>query len=402
MDYRRGGRPSQVRPRPYSGSSHSRIRSSAPSPTRLSRHRSIERRRGLPLLAKVALGGGVLVFAWLCLFIGVGLVGPATSSLVRSFGSMVGSLAQIVSSPTPSSSGGPVSGAPVIQPPGQATTNVGSVDLTVLVPSAIVGQQGYSCKLYVTLPHAQPTVVTQTPVGGTSMLVLPSVPLAKGANAFTATVVGPGGESTASAPVIVTLDVTKPTLAIITPKNGASVSGASVAIKGKTEAGSEIRITNDANGATANAAADANGLFATTIAIAAGPNNLTFTITDAAGNGNTATLSVTKGSGKLHVTLSSSVYQFTARRLPTRMTLTATVIGADGKPVAGASALFTVSVPGLPAVVSSVITTNAKGTATFSTTIPKGAMAGSGVADVLITMPNGTQTATDRAALTVR
>ena len=84
------------------------------------------------------------------------------------------------------------------------------------------------------------------------------------------------------------------------------------------------------------------------------------------------------------------------------MTFTATVVGADGSRVAGASALFTVSVPGLQPVVSAPIITDQRGVASFTTSIPKGAMAGSGLTTVLITLPTGSQTATDRAVLTVR
>jgi hypothetical protein len=343
----------------------------------------------------------VLVLGWFCLMIGLGLIGPAVSTLVKGFGSMVGSLTQIVASPSPSASG-VASGAPTIEPPDSPTTNVASVDLTVQIPSAVVGLQGYSCRLYVTRPNATPTLVTETQVGGTATLVLPAVPLAKGANTFTATVVGGGAESAPSRSVTVTLDVTKPKITISSPKSGSTVKGTSVTVKGTTQPASDVRIQNDANGATATATADDTGLFSAVITIAPGTNNLTVTVTDPAGNGNTATITVTKGGGTLHVTLTGSVYQFTSKKLPANVTFTAVVVGADGKRVAGASALFTVAVPGLQQIVSSPITTDASGTATFSTTIPKGAMAGAGLATVLITMPTGTQTATDRAVLTVR
>ena len=401
MDARRGGRLTQVRPRPSSpGKSRGRIRSAAPSPTRLSHHRDIERRRGLPLVAKLGLAGGVLVLAWFCLQVGLGLVGPAVSSLVGSFGDALGSLTHFVSAPSPSPSG-LVSDAPEIEPQ-DPTTNVASVDITVRLPAAIVGLDGYTCRLYVTLPNAKPAIVTEAPVGAASTRVLPTVALAKGQNTFTATVVGPGGESAASKPVTVTLDVSKPKVTITAPKNGAAVKSASVTVKGKTQAASEVRIRNDANGVTASATADDTGVFSAAIAVAAGPNKLTVTVTDPAGNGNSASITVSRGAGKLSVSLSSSVYRFNSKRLPASMTLTAIVMGADGKPVAGATALFTVSVPGLPAVVSPLIHTNSAGRAKFTTSIPKGAMAGTGPATVEITMPTGTQTATDRLVLTVR
>jgi hypothetical protein len=323
------------------------------------------------------------------------------SSMVKGFGGMVGSLTQIVASPSPSASGA-VSGAPTIEPPDSSTTNTASVDLTVQLPPTVVGLQGYTCRLYVTLPNAQPALVTETPVGGTATLVLSSVALAKGQNTFTVSVMGPGGEGPQSKPVAITLDVSKPRITITAPKNGSTVKGTTVTVKGKTQAASDVRIQNDANGATATATADDTGLFSAVIAVAAGPNNLTITVTDPAGNGNTGTITVSKGAGALHVSLTSTVYQFNSKRLPTNVTFTAVVIGADGKKTAGATALFTVSVPGLQPLVSSPVTTSANGTATFSTSIPKGAMAGAGLATVLITMPTGTQTATDRAVLTVR
>lgn len=401
MEARRGGRPAQVRPRPSSpGPTRGRIRPAAPSPTRLSRHRTIERRRGLPLVAKLGFAVGIFVLAWVCLAVGLGLVGPAASSVVKGFGSMVAGLTHLGGSPTPSASGTP-SDAPVIDPPDETIVNVASVDLTVHVPSAVVGQSGYKCRLYVAVGNAAPAKVTEAPVGGTSTMVFSSVALAKGQNSFTATVMGPAGESSASQPVVITLDVSKPKIAISSPKNGASVTGTTITVKGATQAASNVRLQNDANGATANATADDVGNFSMKIAIAPGPNNLTITVTDPAGNSSTATIAVSKGSGQLRANLTSSAYQFTAKKLPSTITLTAVVVGADGKPAPGATALFTISVPGLPAVVSSPILTDATGTATFSTTIPKGAMAGSGVADVLITMPNGKQT-TAKAALSVR
>ena len=348
------------------------------------------------------MAGGVLVLGWFCLLIGLGLIGPAASSMAGAVGGMVGSLTHIAVAGPSSSAAGTASDAPVLEPPDAPTTNIASVDLTVQVPVAVVGQTGYSCRLYVAVGSAQPTVVTEAPVGGTATMVLPSVALAAGTNTFTATVVGPSGESAPSKPVSITLDVTKPKITVTSPKNGSSATGTSVTVQGKTQPASDVRLQNDANGATTNTTADDTGLFSAPIPIAAGPNNITITVTDPAGNGNTATVTVTKGTGTLRVKLSGSVYQFDSKRLPANVTFTAVVVGADGKRVAGATALFTVSVPGLQAVVSTPETTDASGTATFSTTIPKGATPGGGLATVLITMPSGTQTATDRDVLTVR
>lgn len=347
------------------------------------------------------MGAGVLVLAWVCLLVGLGVVGPAVSSMVKGFGSMVAAITQPSSAASPSPSGS-VSDAPVIDPPDQPITNSATVDLTVRVPSAVVGQANYICRVYGTVADGQPAILSEVPIGGTAQLVVSNLTLAKGANEFTASVVGPFGESAKSAPVSVTLDVSKPKITITSPKDGASISKSSVVVKGKTQPGSSVRVSDDANGATETVDADDAGAFSVQIAVAAGPNTLTVTVTDPAGNDNEATLTVVHGAGKLKVSLSASAYTFTAKRLPKNLTLTAVVVGADGRRVAGASALFTVSVPGLQTVVSSPLRTDGSGTATFSTSIPKGATAGAGLATVQITMPTGTLTATDRAVLTIK
>ena len=83
------------------------------------------------------------------------------------------------------------------------------------------------------------------------------------------------------------------------------------------------------------------------------------------------------------------------------MTFAVQVTDPDGEPVADGVALFTVSVPGLEAIVSSEIKTNGNGTARFTTRIPKGAMAGSGLATVLVDAGEFGNL-TDRQVLTVR
>ena len=76
------------------------------------------------------------------------------------------------------------------------------------------------------------------------------------------------------------------------------------------------------------------------------------------------------------------------------------VLGSDGKKLGGATALFTVSVPGLEAIVSGELVTRGDGTATFSTMIPAGATKGSGLATVLVSAEDE-DNATDRQVLTI-
>jgi hypothetical protein len=287
--------------------------------------------------------------------------------------------------------------------PNEAYTNEDTVDVTVNIPSSIVGAEGYLVRLWVTAgEEEEPRLVQEVPVGPTSLLVLPGVDLSKGRNEFQASTVGPGGESELSAATAWVLDQSRPAIKISSPSKASSATTKSlVTVKGKTQARSSVRIRNDLNGATVTVEAGKDGLFAGKIAVDAGINTITITATDPAGNPNTETITVRKGSGELRVSLTGTQYRFSAKKLPQRVSFTVAVTGPDGRRASGATTLFTVTVPGLEAIVSSEILTNSSGTATFTTRIPKGALPGSGLASVLVTT-GAFGPATDRQVLTVR
>jgi hypothetical protein len=377
-----------------------KVRPVPPSPARLARHRQIERSRGLPLFAKAFLALAVVALGASILWIGSGGIGPFVASVANGFGGFVDQVGNAVgaSSPTPPPS---VSDAPMILAPDEAYTNLETVDVSVNVPAAVVGVEGYSVRIWVTLKDAAPAVLAEVDVGPTATLVIPGVQLASGRNDLQASIVGPAGESDRSPVVAWVLDQVAPKITITSPKANASVSKTSVVIKGKTQARTTIVIRNDANSATASTEADKDGLFEATVAIAAGVNAITLTATDPAGNTNSKAITVRKGSGKLQVQLSGSVYRFKASKLPRNVTFTVVVTGPDGRRVKGATALFTVTVPGLEAIVSAEVQTGSDGSASFSTKIPKGALPGSGLASVLVTTDDY-GTATDRQVLTVQ
>jgi hypothetical protein len=252
----------------------------------------------------------------------------------------------------------------------------------------------------VTLPDKEPDLIAEAPVGATAVQVLGGIQLADGRNDIQAAIAGPGGESDRSAVATWVLDQSKPKVSVISPKDNAQVNRASVTIKGKSQAGAEIRLENTSNGAVGTAVAGSDGLWETQLQVANGSNAITVTATDPAGNANTTELQLRKGSGKLNAILSASSYRFKASKLPRAITLTVTVTDPDGQRLESATALFTVSVPGLEAIVSPEIRTNRDGVATFRTTIPAGAMAGSGLATVLVTTDRDGHTS-DRQVLTV-
>lgn len=374
------------------------MRPVTPSPTRLTGYRRIERRRGLPLAMKAVLALSIVMLGGAILWVGSGQVGPFISSVVGSFGELVAQVGEVAGSPEPTDSPD-LADAPSIEIPEKPYTNQDKVDVTVNVPQAVTGLEDYTVRLYVTLKDEDPQLIMEEPVGDISVQVLSGVGLAAGRNDLQAAIMGPAGESERSAVATWVLDQSKPKVSVISPKDNAQVKKAVVTIKGKSQAGAEVRLTNAANGAIATVVAGKDNLWETTLAIADGGNAITITATDPAGNENSTLLSLRKGAGRLTAALTSSAYRFKASRLPKDITLKVAVTGPDGRRVAGATALFTISVPGLEAIVSGEVATNKSGVASFTTTIPAGATPGGGLATVLVT--SGNDTTTDRQVLTI-
>jgi hypothetical protein len=231
--------------------------------------------------------------------------------------------------------------------------------------------------------------------------VLVGVPLQRGRNDIQAAIMGPSGESERSEVATWVLDQSKPKVSVISPKDNAQVNRNNATIKGKSQPGAEIRLQNTSNGAVATTIAGTDGLWEAQVQIGNGSNRITVIAVDPAGNENTTELSLRKGSGELTASLTGSQYRFRTQRLPDDLTLTVVVTDPDGRRLQGATALFTVTVPGLEAIVSSEIETNGDGIASFRTTIPAGATKGSGLATVLVTTRDDGDV-TDRQVLSVR
>jgi hypothetical protein len=401
MDSHRGDRTSQVRPRPPSTGRPipARVRPIRPSPTRLGGYRRIERRRGLPLPIKAFLAASIVLLGAAIAWAVAGQVGPFVAGVAHGFGGLVSQVGSVAGSPTPTEVPD-LADAPTLDAPANPYTNDEAIDITVNVPTAVTGVEGNTVRLYVTLPDEDPELIIEEPVGETSVQVLVGVTLSPGRNEMQAAIMGPGGESERSEVATWILDQSKPKVNVISPKDGAQVNRSNLRVKGKSQAGAEIRVQNAANGGIATTIAGSDGLWETELQVSNGGNAITVTAIDPAGNENTTELSVRKGSGKLAAVLTGSAYRFKDSRLPRPITLTVRVTDPDGQRLRGAVALFTLTVPGLEAIVSPEIETNGDGVATYRTTIPAGAMPGGGLATVLVTTDED-GTVTDRQVLTV-
>ncbi|MFL5674997.1 MAG: hypothetical protein ACJ779_08325 [Chloroflexota bacterium] len=335
---------------------------------------------GLPVYWRIALVFAVVVLGALVLYVGVGGIGMVARGVGSTLGGFV---SDVTSTPSPRTTTAPVSDSPSLAQPAEPYTALGTVDLVVTVPTALVGSTDHRIKVYLTLPDQAPTPIAEVEIADGPKTVIP-VDLTKGINDFSVAIVGPGGESDPSAIVRYVFDATPPKITITSPKNDGIVNGKSVSIKGKTQARTTLLARNDANGSSIAGSAGADGTFELDLALATGLNNITITGTDPAGNAAEAALSVRRGSGKLTASLSASDYRIKRSELPEAITLSASVSDPDGNPIAYADITFTLSIPGIPTVTVDG-KTNTSGKATFKTTIPKGADPGQGSATVLVT-----------------
>lgn len=375
---------SQVHPRPPSNG--------RPKPTRVAPRRridarapyvGIERPAGLPLAARLLLAVAVLALGGLVLLTATG----GLTKLVAGFGSQLGSAVNAVTAtsvPTAIPSG-PID-IPTLVAPTEPYTNKPTVDITGQLPAVSVGEAGYRVRLYVTLKGGQPTQAGEIAAPATTaFFTFAAVALASGVNDFTATVVdAAGNESERSSAIRYVLDTTPPKTTISSPKANATVDTPTVDLIGKTQARSSLVVRNEANASTVTGAAAGDGSFRLTVPLDPGPNGLTVTATDPAGNVGTTTIGVTRGGKALTVVLHASTYRFTATKLPSALTLTAVVTDPTGAPVPNTDVTFSLSIPGVP-VVTQDVPTDGTGTAVFQTTVPKGASVGSGPALAFVT-----------------
>ena len=354
----------------------------APSSTRLTTHRRIERGPGIALpirlllaVAVVALGAGVLLLATG----GLGRVAAAIGSTVS------GLVTSITSTPQPSASDATVADAPTLAAPGEAYTNQKSIDLVGTVPADIAGDSDYRIRIYVAIGDGPSAPVIDVPVGPSQHFLVPGLQLSEGTNVFQATIVGPDNrESERSAAVSYILDTQKPRITLSSPKANAVINGKTVQLVGQTQARSALSVRNTTTNATVTGSADGTGAFTIPVPLGTGSNTLQITATDPAGNVNTAKVTVRHGTGVLTANVSASVYQVRVKSLPQPITLSVLVTDPDGKALAGAAVTFTITIPNVPAIVSSQLTTSSSGRATFTTTIPKGAVKGQALVTVSV------------------
>ena len=393
----RGKRPAHVRPRPPSTGRPApvKVRPRPPTSGRTSQRRRVEPSRRLPLPVRLVLVAGLTT-------LGVVVVAGAVGGLSRAVGAIGDTFSSFVEDVTatvaPSATIATISDAPSVEAPDEPYTSAGAIDLVVTLPPDTVGRAGAMVRIFLTLPDQAAAPIAERPVGAGPRVVFP-VELTPGENGFSATVVTAGGESEPSPIVTFIRDNEPPTIVVSSPKNDAIVNRDVVTLVGKTQARSTLVARNEANGASIAAEAGSDGSFELVLALAAGSNAISIAATDPAGNLGESVLTVRRGSGALKAQLTANRYTFSAAKLPLDIVLRVVVTDPDGRPLGGATATFSLTMPGLPAI-TAYATTGADGLASFSTSLPKGTARGQGLATVLVTTAEF-GSATDRSVITI-
>jgi glucodextranase-like protein len=391
-------RADHVRPRPPSGgrSTPVKTRPRAPAAGRIAVHGPVRRSRGIPLVGQLALGVGVVVVGLMVLYIGAGGLGVVANTLS---GTLTSFVQGVTATPAPSTTPVTVADAPKLESPTEPYTNQNQVDLAVTVPTRLAGNPDYVVRVYLALKDQAPTPIDETPLAATPQMVIP-VKLTKGINDFSATLVGPGGESESSPLIRWVLDVAPPVIKLTSPKDGALINRQAVTLQGRTQGRSTLNARNMKTGQSIGGTAAADGTFSLNLPLDTGTNPIRLTATDPAGNSETTELSVRRGSGRLRASVSLSFYSISQRQLPQQIRLVAVVDDPDGRPLEGGRVTFTLSVPGVKTITGDGVT-DANGQASFSTRIPKGADPGVGTAGILVTTKDFGRT-TDETVITVR
>ena len=377
MTTRRG---SHVRPRPQSSGRMQPVKVAAPDRRRVRQHRGLDaRRKRAPLATRTLLALSVVAIAAAAFLAASGGMGPILSSLGAGIGSAFG---RLTATPLPSATQLIPTDSPRIASPAQPYTNVAMVELIVSVPQEVVGDPDAKVRIYLALEGLKPAPVVDQAVGTTSRMTIP-FELTTGRNDISATLFRGEEESDQSPIVTYILDQDPPKITVTSPKNGAAIDTFEVTVKGTTQASTSLVVVNKGNGTSVSSVAAKDGTFQFGMVLAPGTNEITITGTDPAGNVGQTTFKVLQGSKEMQVRLTASSYRISVSKHPASIQLVVLVTDPSGTPLVGASAFFTLQIPGL-APISNGLVTGADGRAVFTTPLVGQLQKGGGLGTVLV------------------
>jgi hypothetical protein len=274
--------------------------------------------------------------------------------------------------------------APPVLDPIAGPLTASSIDVRGHLAAPLPDDGTYRVRIYVNNRFRRDTRLT----AGEDHFAVGDVPLTEGDNSITATIAAGDAETAGSEAVTVARDTTAPAIDVTSPA-GSTVYGDTLLLKGTTEPGAQMTLTNRSTGATTDATAAQSGDFSLSLHLQPGANVLDVAARDQAGNRDQKRLTLMREDSQASMVIELSRDSYDLATLPQTISVVAHVIGPDGKPADDASITFSISPPGQTTVTRQ--TTTVDGNATWSDyplTAP-GAQSGRGLVTALATLKDG-------------
>lgn len=284
--------------------------------------------------------------------------------------------------------------APALLTPTETLTRAAKVDLTLTRPTGLSADAEYVVRLYV-----NDELIRERSLPRQEQFVLADVPLVEGENAIRAALASDDEQGESGPALTIVRDTTAPVIRVTRPEPNSTVYTETEALRGRTEAGATLTVTDSATGQELETILDADGRFETALELNLGPNSLTLFSRDPAGNEASAHVTITRTESLASMTLIVSARQLKVSDLPQRLAATAVIQDERGRPVDGAEVTFSLSPPN--ATTMTYRTTSAGGRARWPS-LEIGSLdspLGTWLVTVLAVLPSGAELRDDESVI---
>jgi hypothetical protein len=155
----------------------------------------------------------------------------------------------------------------------------------------------------------------------------------------------PSGLSSVAATPPATPDNQAPHIDVVEPATGQTIYTSSVTLRGRTEAGADMDILDEATGEHLPVEVDPQGRFAATIPLTVGHNWLTLTSHDQANNAGHVRVDLVRTASAAGIELTVDPMRIDPASLPQQVQVNAAITDDQGKPADNVPVTFSVSPP---------------------------------------------------------
>lgn len=284
--------------------------------------------------------------------------------------------------------------APTLLVPVETLTSADTIDLTVIRPTGLDAHRAYEVRVFVNDKLARERAL---PVQEQFQIV--GVPLVEGDNVIRVALVDDGVLGQLSAALSIERDDIAPLIRVFRPQPNSTIYTESEVLRGRTEAGASMTVTDLLSGQQMETTVQPDGRFEATLMLALGENQLLLHSRDSAGNEASTHVVVNRVESLASITLTVSVAELRAADLPRRLEARAIVTDERGLLVDGVQVTFSLSPPN--ATTMTYRTTSVGGRATWpqmNIDSPDGPL-GTWLVTVLAVLPSGTELRDDESII---